>query len=157
MSPHTLNKRSIFQIYHTNEENFIYAILAALYSNKADQKTFHYPSAYINYKKTLNLKNVSLPMKNKNIPHFLKNNHHLNFSIRLFDLIKTSNSEVQMYEAKIFGKGGNIINIMFYEIYKEKKTYYIYYWIKHLDTIKKSLSYNYVCTICYDRFFRKST
>ena len=51
-----LNKSSIFKIYNANEENFIYAILAALFSRKIDRRSFRFPSAYNKYKKSSNLK-----------------------------------------------------------------------------------------------------
>ena len=35
-----LNKNSIFKVYNTNKENFIYVILAALYSKKYLEKVF---------------------------------------------------------------------------------------------------------------------
>ena len=121
ISHSVLNKNSIFKIYNTNKENFIYAILAALYSNKIDRRTFHFPSAYNKYKKIINLKNITLPMTNKKIPIFLKHNTHLDITIRLFDSIKISENDMQIYQAKIIGKGSIIVNILFHKIYKEKK------------------------------------
>ena len=147
-----LNKQSIFKVYNTNEENFIYVILAALYSKKISRKIFHFPSTYNNYKKSLNLKNISLPMTNKNIPSFIKNNAHLDISIRLFDSIKISQNDMQIYQTKILGKGSNIINILFHKIYKRKKTYYVYFWMKCINSIKRDLKQSYVCMICYERF-----
>ena len=67
-----LNKQSIFKVYNTNKENFVYVILAALYSKKLPRKSFHFPSTYNNYKKSLNLRNITLPMSNKNIPSVIK-------------------------------------------------------------------------------------
>ena len=67
-----LNKQSIFKVYNTNKENFVYVILAALYSKKIYRKSYHFPSAYNNYKKSLNLKNITLPMTNKLYPFLYK-------------------------------------------------------------------------------------
>ncbi len=147
-----LNKNTIFKIYNTNEENFIYAILAALYSNKIDRRAFHQTHAYNNYKKSLNLKNIVFPMSNKHISIFLKNNNHLDISIRLFESIKISKNDMQIYNTKIIGTGSKIINILFHKIYKNKKSYYIYFWIKNINSIKKEFRRKHVCTICYDRF-----
>ena len=147
-----LNKNSIFKIYNTNKENFVYVILAALYSNKIDRRAFHFPSAYNKYKKLINFKNIILPMTNKNIPMFLKHNNHLNISIRLFDSIKISENDMQIYETRIIGKGLSIINVLFHKIYKNKKTYYVYFWIKHINSIKINFKQSYVCMICYDGY-----
>ena len=38
LSHPVLNKRSIFKVYNTNKENFVYVILAALYSKKFPEK-----------------------------------------------------------------------------------------------------------------------
>ena len=46
-----LNYNSIFKIYNANDESFIYATLAALYSNTIDRRDFHHPSAYENFKR----------------------------------------------------------------------------------------------------------
>ena len=65
-----LNNNSIFKVYQSKDESFIYSILAALYSNKIDRRLFHSPSVYEKYKKTLNIKNINFPMRNKDIIHF---------------------------------------------------------------------------------------
>ena len=59
---------------------------------------------------------------------------------------------MQIYHTKIIGKGSSIINILFRKIYKHKKSYYVYFWIKHINSIKRDLKQSYVCTICYERF-----
>ena len=125
-----LNKTSIFKVYNTNKENFIYVILAALYSKKISRKRFHFPSAYNIYKQSLNLTNITLPTTNKNIPYFIKNNTHLNISIRLFDSIKITENDMQIYQTKVIGKGSNIINLLFHKIYKHRNTYYVYFLYK---------------------------
>ena len=130
-----LNKQSIFKVYNTNKENFVYVILAALYSKKIPRKSYHFPSAYNFYKNSLNLKNITLPMTNKNILSFIKDNARLDISIRLFDSIKISENDMHIYETKVIGRGTNIINILFHKIYKRKKTYYVYFWIKSINSI----------------------
>ena len=59
---------------------------------------------------------------------------------------------MHIYETKVIGKGSNIINILFHKIYKRKKTYYVYFWIKYINSIKRDLKQSYVCMICYERF-----
>ena len=86
----TLNNNSVFKIYKSKNESFLYSILAALYSNKIDRQSFHHPEAYEKFKRKINTQNMSFPMKNKNIIHFLKNNPNLNICIRLFDSVVTS-------------------------------------------------------------------
>ena len=109
-----LNNNSVFKIYQSKDESFIYSILAAIYSNKIDARSFHQPSAYIKYKKLLNITNIPFPMKNKNIKLFLRNNSRLDISIRLFDSILISKNDMKIYEHKVFGKGPKIINILFH-------------------------------------------
>ena len=46
-----LNNNSIFKVYQSKDEGFLYSILAALYSNKIDRRLFHRLSAYQKYKK----------------------------------------------------------------------------------------------------------
>ena len=43
-----LNNNSIFKVYQSKHESFLYSILAVLYSNKIDRRSFHRPSAYKN-------------------------------------------------------------------------------------------------------------
>ena len=107
-----LNNNSVFKIYQSKDESFIYSILAALYSHKIDARSFHQPSAYRKYKKLLNVANTPLPMKNKNIKLFLRNNSRLDISIRLFDSILISKNDTKTYEHKVLGKGRKIINIL---------------------------------------------
>ena len=45
-----LNNNSIFKIYNSKNESFLYSILAALHSNKIDRRSFHHPDVYIKYK-----------------------------------------------------------------------------------------------------------
>ena len=47
----TLNNNSVFKIHKSKNESFLYSILAALYSNKIDRRSFHHPEAYKNQKK----------------------------------------------------------------------------------------------------------
>ena len=67
-----LNNNSIFKIYQSKDESFLYSILAAMYSNKIEAKSFHQPNAYQKYKKLLNIENIPFPMKNKNISLFFE-------------------------------------------------------------------------------------
>jgi len=52
---------------------------------------------------------------------FLKNNPTLDISIRLFDSIATSKTDMKIYEYRIIGKGRKIINLLFHKYYKNKK------------------------------------
>ena len=65
-----VNNNSIFKIYQSKDERFIYSILAAIYSNKIDAIPFHQPSRYRKYKQKLNIENIPFPMKKKNIKLF---------------------------------------------------------------------------------------
>ena len=141
-----LNNNSVFKIYQSKDESFIYSILAAIYSNKIDARSFHQPSAYRKYKKLLNIANIPFPMKNKNIKLFLKNNSRLDISIRLFDSILISKNDMKIYQHKVVGKGRKIINILFHKSYKNKKSYYHYFWIKNINNIKTSIK-NSLCVL----------
>ena len=136
-----LNNNSIFKIYQSKDESFLYSILAAMYSNKIEAKSFHQPNAYKKYKKLLNIENIPFPMKNKNISLFLKNNPKLNIKIRLFDSIIISNTDMKIYEHKVIGQGRNktVVNILFHKSYKNKKSFYHYFWLKNINNIKKQL------------------
>ena len=101
-----LNNNSIFKIYQAKDESFLYSILAALYSNKLNRRSFHRPNAYKVYRNKLNIENMTFPMKNKDINLFLQNNPKLNIKIRLFDSIMISDTEMKIYEHKEIGKGG---------------------------------------------------
>lgn len=147
-----LNNNSVFKIYQSKDESFIYSILAAIYSHKIDARSFHQPSAYRKYKKLLNVANAPLPMKNKNIKLFLRNNSRLDISIRLFDSILTSKNDMKIYEHKVIGKGRKIINLLFHKRYKNKQSYYHYFWIKNINNIKKSFKKHFVCVVCYNKF-----
>ena len=57
-----LNNNSIFKIYQSKDESFLYSILAAMYSNKIEAKSFHQPNAYPKYKKLLNKTQVCNPI-----------------------------------------------------------------------------------------------
>ena len=96
-----LNNNSIFKVHQTRNESFLYSILAALYSNKIDRRRFHQPNAYQKYKKLLNLKNISFPMKNKNIIHVLQNNPQFDITIKLFDSVVISETDMKIYEHKL--------------------------------------------------------
>ena len=132
-----LNNNSIFKIYQAKDESFLYSILAALHSNKLNRRSFHRPNAYKVYRNKLNIENMTFPMKNKDINLFLQNNPKLNIKIRLFDSIMISDTEMKIYEHKEIGKGGKIINILFHKTFKNKKSYYHYFWIKNINNIKK--------------------
>ena len=147
-----LNNNSIFKIYNSKNESFLYSILAALHSNKIDRRSFHHPDAYRKYKSSFNIKNISFPMKNSNIKRFLRNNSKLNISIRLFDSITVSKTDMKIYEYKVFGKGHKIINILFHKSYKKKRSFYHVFLIKNINNITKSIKKKFVCVICYDKF-----
>ena len=91
-------------------------------------------------------------MKNKHINQFLENNPKLDITVRLFDSIVVSKTDMKIFEHRKFGKGRKIVNILFHKTYKNKKSYYYYFWIKNINNIKKTLSRNFVCTVCYDKF-----
>ena len=55
-----LNNNSIFKIYQAKDESFLYSILAALYSNKLNRRSFHRPNAYKGYRNKLNLETYNL-------------------------------------------------------------------------------------------------
>ena len=139
ISQPTSNNNSVFKIYKSKNESFLYSILAALYSNKIDRRSFHHPEAYEKFKRKINTQNISFPMKNKNIIHFLKNNPNLNISIRLFDSVVTSKNDMKIYEHKVIGKGKKIINILFHKSYIKKKSFYHYFWLKNINNIQKKL------------------
>ena len=132
-----LNNNSIFKIHQSKDESFLYSILAALYSNRINVKQFHRVNAYAKYKKLLNIGNITFPMKNKDINVFLKNNPNLDISIRLFDSITISKTDMKIYEYRIIGKGRKIINLLFHKSYKNRKSFYHYFWIKNINNIKK--------------------
>ena len=134
-----LNNNSIFKIHQSKDESFLYSILAALYSNRINVRQFHQVNAYARYKKLLNIGNITFPMKNKDINVFLKNNPNLDISIRLFDSITISKTDMQIYEYRIIGKGHKVINLLFHKSYKNKKSFYHYFWIKNINNIKKQL------------------
>ena len=125
-----LNNNSIFKIHQSKDESFLYSILAALYSNRVKLKRFHQVNAYARYKKLLNIGNITFPMKNKDINVFLKNNPNLDISIRLFDSITISKTDMQIYEYRTIGKGHKIINLLFHKSYKNEKSFHHYFWIK---------------------------
>ena len=132
-----LNNNSIFKIHQSKDESFLYSILAALYSNRINVRQFHQVNAYARYKKLLNIGNITFPMKNKDINVFLKNNPNLDISIRLFDSIAISKTDMKIYEYRIIGKGRKIINLLFHKSYKNRKSFYHYFWIKNINNIKK--------------------
>ena len=78
-------------------------------------------------------------MKNKDMNVFLKNNPNLDIIIRLFDSIAISKTDMKIYEYRIIGKGRKIINLLFHKSYKNKKSFYHYFWIKNISNIKKQL------------------
>lgn len=147
-----LNNNSIFKIHQSKDESFLYSILAALYSNRINVRQFHQVNAYARYKKLLNIGNITFPMKNKDINVFLKNNPNLDISIRLFDSITISKTDMQIYEYRIIGKGHKVINLLFHKSYKNKKSFYHYFWIKNINNIKKTIKRRFVCVVCYEKF-----
>ena len=116
-----LDNISIFKVHQSKNESFVYSILAALYSNKIDSRTYHHPSAYKKFRKLLNVNSIPFPMKNKQVFHFLKNNQRLDINIRLFDSVAISSREMNIFDYKTIGKGRNIINILFHKTYKNKR------------------------------------
>jgi len=133
-----LNNNSIFKIHHSKDESFLYSILAALYSNRINVKQFHRVNAYAKYKKLLNIGNITFPMKNKDINVFLKNKPNLDISIRLFDSIAISKTDMKIYEYRVIGKCRKIINLLFHKSYNNKKTFYHYFWIKMSIILKNN-------------------
>ena len=69
-------------------------------------------------------------MKNKNIIHFLQNNPQFDIAIKLFDSVVVSETDMKIYEHKLIGKGSRIINVLFHKSYKNKKSFYHYFWLK---------------------------
>ena len=67
-----LNNKSIFKIYQSKDETFLYSILAPLYSQTIDRTLFNRPYVYTKYKKLVNIENISFPMKNEKIGRFTK-------------------------------------------------------------------------------------
>ena len=113
-----LNNNSIFKIHQSKDESFLYSILAALYSNRINVKQFHRVNAYAKYKKLLNIGNITFPMKNKDINVFLKNNPNLDISIRLFDSIAISKTDMKIYEYRIIEKVVKLLTYCFTNLIK---------------------------------------
>ena len=105
-----LNNNSIFKIYQSKDESFLYSILAAIYSQKIEKKIFHQPNSYKKFKKLINIENIPFPMKNKHINQFLENNPKLDITVRLFDSIVVSKTDMKIFEHRKFGKGSKIVN-----------------------------------------------
>ena len=93
-----LRNNSIFKVYQSKNESFLYSILAALYSSKINYRLFHQVNAYQKYKKLLNTKNLPFPIKNKHISLFLQNNPTLNIKIRLFNSVVVSDTNMKIFE-----------------------------------------------------------
>ena len=93
-----LRNNSIFKVYQSKNESFLYSILAAMYSSKIDYRLFHQVNAYQKYKKSLNTKNLPFPIKNKHISLFLQNNPTLNIKIRLFNSVVVSDANMNIIE-----------------------------------------------------------
>ena len=53
---------------------------------------------------------------------------------------------MKIYEHKVIGKGPKIINLLFHKRYKNKQSYYHYFWIKNINNIKKSFK-NILCVL----------
>ena len=101
---HVLDKISIFKVHQSKNESIVYSILAVLYSDKMERRTFHQPSAYKKYWKLLNVKNIPFSIKNKQIFYFLNNNPQLDITIRLFDSVAISGSNMEIFDYKTIGK-----------------------------------------------------
>lgn len=86
-----LDNVSIFKVHQSKKESFLYSVLAALYSNNIDRRTFHNPNAYKKYRKLLNLTNIPFPMKNKHIFYIFKTTPGL---ISLLDYLTLSQYQV---------------------------------------------------------------
>ena len=74
-----------------------------------------------NIKKTLNIKNINFPIRNKDIVHFKRNNPKLDIAIRLFDSVVISEKDMRIYEYKVIGKSSQVINILFHKCHRNKK------------------------------------
>ena len=59
---------------------------------------------------------------------------------------------MKIYESKVIGKGQKIVNILFHKTFKNKRTFYHYYWIKNINNIKSTIKKRFVCVLCYDKF-----
>ena len=48
---------------------------------------------------------------------------------------------MKIYEHKVIGQGRNktVVNILFHKSYKNKKSFYHYFWLKNINNIKKQL------------------
>ena len=64
---------------------------------------------------------------------------------------------MKIFDYKIIGKGINVINVLFHKTYKNKKSFYSYFWLKSLHNIKKDIKKSFVCEICFDRFSSRKT
>ena len=53
---------------------------------------------------------------------------------------------MKIYEHKVVGKGRKIINILFHKSYKNKRSYYHYFWMKNINNIKTSIK-NSLCVL----------
>ena len=147
-----LRNNSIFKVYQSKNESFLYSILAAMYSSKINYRLFHQVNAYQKYKKLLNTENLPFPIKNKHISLFLQNNPTLNIKIRLFNSVVVSDTNMKIFEHRKIGTGRKVINILFHKTYKDKKSCYHYFWIKNLNNIKNTIKKRFVCVVCYERF-----
>ena len=50
-----------------------------------------------------------------------------------------SKNDMKIYESKVIGKGQKIVNILFHKTFKNKRTFYHYYWIKNINNIKSTI------------------
>ena len=49
-------------------------------------------------------------------------------------------------------KRKQVINILFHKSYRNKKSFYQYFWIKNINNVNNKAKKSYVCSICYHRF-----
>ena len=130
--------------------------MAVLYSNTIDRGDFHHPSAYENFKKKLHLENINFPFRKKDIIKFFQHNKSLNISIRLYNFSKISSNKLQIFDCEeIIGSGKKRINILFYNIYNNNKTFNFYFWVRNVNNardITKQKKLNFVSIKCYRRF-----
>ena len=115
-----LRNNSIFKVYQSKNESFLYSILAALYSSKINYRLFHQVNAYQKYKKLLNTKNLPFPIKNKHIGVFLQNNPSLNVKIRLFNSVVVSDTNMKIFEHRKIGTGKKLSISYFIKLTKTK-------------------------------------
>ena len=92
---------SIFKVHQSRMGSFLYSVLAALYSNSIDRRTFHNQSA-VKIQKIVKYNQHSFSMKHKHIFHFFKNIPKLHISIGLS--VAISSRVTKIFNYKTIGK-----------------------------------------------------